>query len=136
MTTKTAKAAKSADKSENAPTAGELAGRALATIKKRKATKRANAAAKAAGKGKPEPKAAKAKPATERADGLRPGSKMATAVDMVLRKQGATCPEIAEALGWAVLNAATLKRFAAASKVKLREDDSEKPSRFFGTPNA
>jgi hypothetical protein len=80
-------------------------------------------------------KAAKAKPAAERADGLRAG-KMATAIDMVCARKGATCAEIAEALGWSVLNSSTLKRYCAGAKVKLREDDAEKPSRFFGTARA
>jgi hypothetical protein len=55
------------------------------------------------------------------------------AIDMVCAKRGATCPEIAEALGWEALNASTLKRYAAGAKVRLREDDSEEPSRWFGT---
>jgi hypothetical protein len=93
-------------------------------------TKAAKAARKTAAK-------AKAKPAAkERPDGLRAGSKMAIAVDMVSRKRGATCPEIAGALGWTALNSSTLRRYCEGAKVKLREDDSEEPSRWYGTPRA
>jgi hypothetical protein len=107
---------------------------------KAKAARAAKAPAKPAGKAKG---AAAAKPAAkpapakaERADGLRPGSKMAVAVDMVCRKAGATCPEIAEKLGWTVLNSSTLKRFCVTAKVKLKADENEKPTRFFGTARA
>jgi hypothetical protein len=61
---------------------------------------------------------------------------MAAAIDMVCAKKGATCAEIAKALGWSVLNSSTLKQYCDGAKVKLREDDSEKPSRFFGTARA
>jgi hypothetical protein len=88
---------------------------------------------KPAPKTKPAKAASKAKPAAERSDGLRAGSKMATAIDMVCAKKGATCAEIAKALGWSVLNSSTLKRYAEGAKVKLREDSSEEPSRWFGT---
>jgi hypothetical protein len=105
------------------------------------ARKTAKAKAKAAADSQPDSaadlvtEAPKAKPAAgERADGLRAGSKMAIAVDMVCRKRGATCPEIAEALGWTALNSSTLRRYCEGAKVKLREDDAETPSRWFGTP--
>jgi hypothetical protein len=61
---------------------------------------------------------------------------MAAAIDMLCAKRGASCAEIAKALGWSALNAATLKGYAARAKVKVREDGSESPTRFFGTAKA
>ena len=46
-----------------------------------------------------------------RTDGLRPGSKMAIMIDMVLRSQGATESEICKKIGWKKCRV-TLKRTA------------------------
>jgi hypothetical protein len=124
------KAAKAARK-----TAADREAKGLPPTKAKKA-KGAPAAKPAAKPAKAAPNAAKKPASAERPDGLRAGSKMATAIDMVCAKRGATCAEIAEALGWEVLNSSTLKRYCSAARVKLREDDGEKPSRFFGTARA
>lgn len=77
-------------------------------------------------KAKPKPPAKPAaKPATgARPDGLREGSKMATAIDMVLAKGGATTKEIAKKLGWTFLSPGTLKRYCATAKVKLSQAEN------------
>jgi hypothetical protein len=139
QTNDTAKAKPAKGKPAKAPAkpAGKAKGAGHQASKTPSQRLMAKPAAKPAKPAKSAPRAAaKAKPAAERADGLRPGSKMAIAVDMVCRAKGATCPEIAKELGWTVLNSSTLKRFCEGAKVKLKEDDSEKPSRWFGTARA
>jgi len=68
------------------------------------------------------------------ANGCKPGSKVAMALDGVCAKSGATCAELAKKMGWTVLNRSTLKRYAAQNGVKLSEKaDKDGTARYFGT---
>lgn len=57
-----------------------------------------------------------------RPDGLRPGSKMATMLDMVLRPEGATEAQICKVIGW-VKCRVTLKRTCEKVGATLTRDD-------------
>jgi len=56
--------------------------------------------------------------AAERPDGLRPGTKMATMIDMALRPIGATEAQICAAIGWKKCRV-TLKRTADKAGYEL-----------------
>lgn len=80
------------------------------TTAKKAAPKKAARPAKKPAKVSAKPTAKKvAKPSEERPDGLRPGSKQAMMVDMVLRKEGATEAAICAKLAWKKCRV-TLKR--------------------------
>lgn len=64
----------------------------------------------------------------ERPDGLRPGSKMATMLDMVLTPRGATEDEICAAIGWKKCRV-TLQRTAKKAGAELGSAINDKGDR-------
>jgi len=81
-------------------------------------------------------KAAKANartPVNLRKDGLREGTGMATLVDTVCRKQGATNEELCKAVGWKQC-LPMMKKACERAKVKLRVEKKDgEPTRYFGS---
>jgi len=63
--------------------------------------------------------------ALERPDGLRPGTKMATMLDMVLTPRGATEAEICNKIGWKKCRV-TLQRTAKKAGAELTYEVNEK----------